>query len=181
MKKTWLWILIAVLLAGLLVGAYFLYDSLAGEAQPTLPEQTQETSGEALPDFTVYDGEGKAYQLSDFYGKPIVLNLWASWCSPCKNEMPGFQQVYDACGDEVVFLMVNVTGIDTIADARSFIAETGYTFPVYFDTDNSMAANYYGGSVPMTYFIDANGQLVTYATGAITEEILQQGIDMITK
>ena len=181
MNKTWLWILIAVVLVGLLVGAYFLYDQLAGEAEPTLPEPAPEVSGDAVPDFTVYDAAGKAHKLSDYFGKPIVLNLWASWCSPCKNEMPGFQEVYDTLGDELVFLMVNVTGIDTMDDAKKFIQESGYSFPVYFDTDNSMAANYYAGSVPVTYFIADDGQLVTYATGAITKQILEQGIDMITK
>ena len=180
-KKTWLWIVVAVVLAGLLVGAYFLYDSLAGEAEPTLPEAAPEVFENAVPDFTVYDAEGKVHKLSEYFGKPIVLNLWASWCGPCKSEMPGFQEVYEAVGEDVVFLMVNVTGIDTQADAQKYIQEGGYSFPVYYDTDNSMAPNYYGGSVPMTYFIGKDGQLVTYATGAITKEILEQGIDMITE
>ena len=90
MKKTWMWIIGALVLVGLLVGAYFLYNNLKDQpgAEPTLPEANPEISGDAVPDFTVYDAAGKAYKLSEFFGKPIVLNLWASWCDPCKNEMP---------------------------------------------------------------------------------------------
>ena len=179
MKKTWVWILCAVVLVGLLVGAYFLYDYLQEktDAEPALPE----VSSDAVPDFTVYDAAGKAYKLSEFFGKPIVLNLWASWCDPCKNEMPGFQQMYESYGEDVVFLMVNVTGIDSLEDGKAFIQNMGYSFPVYYDSDNSMAMNYYAGSVPVTYFIGADGQLVTYATGAITADILEQGISMISE
>lgn len=189
MKKTWLWIVIAVLLAGLIIGAYFLYDYLAGQmdTNPTLADGRTETTGQeqtsvqTVPDFTVYDKNGKAYKLSEAFGKPIVLNLWASWCGPCKIEMPGFQEMYEIYGNDVRFMMVNVTGIDTLADAKAFIQNNGYSFPVYYDTDNSMAANYYGGSVPVTYFIDSRGQLVTHAPGSISAEILEQGIGMITE
>ena len=123
---------------------------------------------------------GETKRLSDYVGKGkyVLLDMWASWCAPCKNEMPGFQQMYEKYGDQVQFLMVNVTGIDKADDAKAFIKETGYSFPVYFDTDNSMAANYYAGSVPMTYFIGSNGELVTYATGAIPADTLEQGIGM---
>lgn len=183
MNKKVLWIIVAVVLIGLIVGAYFLYDRLQKQegGQPTLPVEPKGEKLNRAPDFTVYDAQGKAHKLSDFFGKPIVLNLWASWCSPCKNEMPGFQQMYEKYGDQVCFLMVNVTGIDSKADGQAFIQETGYSFPVYYDTDNSMAANYYSGSVPMTYFIGSNGELVTYANGAISAEILEQGIGMITE
>ncbi|MBQ4347432.1 MAG: TlpA family protein disulfide reductase, partial [Firmicutes bacterium] len=86
------------------------------------------------PDFTVYDSEGNAVMLSDFIGKPIVLNFWASWCGPCKMEMPEFNEAYAELGEDIQFLMVNVTtGRETQESASAFIEENGYSFPVFYD------------------------------------------------
>lgn len=183
MKKERIWIIVAVALVVLLVGAYFLYDRLASrqDTEPTLEDvrNEEEVSDYTAPDFTVYDADGKSLKLSALRGKPVVFNIWASWCSPCQNEMPGFQEMYEKYGNDVHFVMVNVTGIDELEDARDFIETTGYTFPVYYDTDNSAAASYYSGSVPATFFINSKGELVTYAAGAITADVLEQGIGMI--
>jgi thiol-disulfide isomerase/thioredoxin len=129
----------------------------------------------------VYDADGNPVRLSDFFGKPIVLNFWASWCGPCRSEMPHFQEMYEKWGDEVVFLMVNVTGggNDTQTDAMRFIRNGGYTFPVFFDLTLDAAAAYGVSGFPTTYFINANGDPVTYAVGALSVETLQRGIDLI--
>jgi thiol-disulfide isomerase/thioredoxin len=133
------------------------------------------------PDFTVYDADGKAVKLSDYFGKPIVLNFWASWCGPCKMEMPDFQKKYLELGNEVQFLMVNATGgRETVESAKSFLAGTEYTFPVLFDADADASATYSVYYLPTTYFIDAQGHLVARAISAIDAETLQRGIDMIT-
>lgn len=134
------------------------------------------------PDFTVYDGDGNPVKLSDFFGKPIVLNFWASWCMPCKAEMPDFEEVYRERGDEIQFLMVNCTGgRETLDTAKTFIAESGYTFPVYYDTDLDASMTYGANSIPVTFFIDADGYLTAYAQGTTSTEVLQQGIGMITE
>ena len=203
MEKTYkiLKLLIWILAFGVvIVGASVLYNRLSGEvsvggiatvaqetaaaeetAAPgeTTPE-TQESSNPA-PDFTVYDLEGNAHKLSDFRGKPVLLNFWASWCGPCQMEMPDFQKFYESHGDKVSFVIVNLTDgqQETVETASAFIEEKGYTFPVYYDTDIDAAMKYGVSAVPVSYFIDAEGNFVAWAQGALTAEMLQQGMDML--
>ena len=167
-------------------------DQLAVQTTPatqeTIPEETQgqteaQTEPEKMkaPDFTVYDAEGNEVHLTDFVGKPIVLNFWASWCGPCKMEMPDVNEKYLELGEEVQFLMINMTdgSRETLEIASEFIKESGYSFPVFYDTKMDAANTYGAYSLPMTFFIDAEGYSVARATGAIDAETLMRGIDMI--
>ena len=189
MEKTYriLKLLIFVLLfAVLMVGAYVLYNNLSAEALPqqTLAAQaaTDPTqNATAAPDFTVYTQDGTAYKLSDFQGKPVILNFWASWCGPCKMEMPDIQTSFDTYGEKIHYLTVNLTdgSQETVESASAYISEEGYTFPVYYDTSIEAAMAYGVNAVPVTYFIDAQGNFVAYYQGAMSESILQQGVDML--
>ena len=196
-------IIIAILvlgLAGIIAGAGFMYKDLRDQiqaeqlaslaARQTEPrdtqEQTEETDPDATepvmaPDFTVVDLEGNVYRLSDFRGKPVVLNFWASWCGPCKEEMPAFEDKAAEMAGKVHFLMVNVTDgeQETLDSAYNFLLETGYTFPVYYDTAQNAAAAYGVTGIPITYFIDAEGYVIAYAGGSVDESILDKGIGMI--
>ena len=140
-----------------------------------------EHSHSLAPDFTVYDLQGKPVKLSDFQGIPVVVNFWASWCGPCKSEMPDFEEVCKELEGKVQFMMVNLTDgtSETVESAAAFLTEAGYTFPVFFDTDQEAATQYGISSIPATFFIDACGGGVAYCRGAITREQLMQGIGMI--
>ena len=170
--------------AGVLYGMYGdtpMPDQLAVQTTPPAQEQQEQTL-HAAPDFTVYDGDGNAVHLSDFKGKPVVLNFWASWCGPCKMEMPDFNEKHQQLGEDVQFLMINLTDgtTETVEGASAFIASQGYTFPVFYDTSSMAAAMYGISAIPATFFIDAEGHAIAQATGAISGETLQQGIDLIT-
>ena len=142
---------------------------------------TEESELTLAPDFTVYDLEGNEVHLSDYFGRPIIVNFWASWCGPCKMEMPDFDAAYATYKDDIVFLMVNMTdgSRETVEVASEFSANSGYTFPVYYDTQYSAAITYSVASLPTSYFLNEKGELVAHAKGAIDADTLQRGIDMI--
>ncbi len=190
-------LILCVLFALLMIGAGMLYNTLSddvqsgslattppeeasteapAETESTQPAETTEPDYSA-PDFTMLDNNGDEVNLASFFGKPIILNFWASWCGPCKMEMPDIQAAYEKYGQEIHFILVSVD--DSLDTAKTFIQDAGYTFPVYFDATSMGAYTYGASSIPLTYFIDANGDLVAYYRSAMSADILQQGIDMI--
>lgn len=134
-------------------------------------------------DFTVYDDAGETFSLSGFRGKPVVVNFFASWCGPCKIEMPYFEALYQEYGERVSFMMVdlNAFGNDTKENAQKMVAEGGYTFPVYFDTDGEATLAYSIRSMPMTIFVSPTGELKGQKIGAMDEQTLRQTIEAMAE
>ena len=188
MKNKRMILVIILMFALLMGGATILYrqlgQNISAEQLSTQGENdNNDSEGEQktkAPDFVVYDAEGNEVHLNDYIGKPIVLNFWASWCGPCQMEMPDFHEKYLELGEEINFLMVNMTtGRGTMESAAAFIEKNAYSFPVFYDTNSDAAMTYGAYSLPATFFIDADGYAIAQATGAIDAETLQKGIDMI--
>lgn len=190
MSKRVKWMIAALACVVLFVGIYFLYDYLLKEndADPFLNEETsqqedsssQTVDSHKAPDFKVLDASGKEVRLSDYRGKPIVLNFWATWCYYCKEEMPDFNAAYRKHPD-IQFMMVNVTDgyKETKENAEKYVEQEGFEFPVFYDTTLEAASTYGASGLPMTVFIDKNGDLVTYASGKLSAENLEKGIERI--
>lgn len=178
-------VLVLIIVIG---GGVLLYGNLKDDIVIAPPE-TSAPAGDAsidpdaqiAPDFTVQDSSDGVWKLSDFRGMPVVLNFWSSNCPPCMAEMPLFQSAYDEYGQQVQFMIVNLTDgyNDTFASAMKVVTDNNYTFPVFFDLESEGAFAYSIYSIPMTYFIDANGIIVSEHLGMLTEATLESGIRSI--
>lgn len=183
-KLTAILLLLALIL--LLAVAAVSYQKLAAGFVPETPAlsgtEAPETP-ELTADFTVLDGEGNQVRLSDFFGTPIVVNFWATWCGPCKSELPHFDALYAEYGDRVQFLMVNLTdgSRETTEGVNEFIGEKGYRFPVFFDTEYDAAMAYGIQSIPKTVFINADGSSAAEYIGRMDEETLREYIESLIK
>jgi peroxiredoxin len=141
-----------------------------------LPENnTVETPKEGFPapDFKLYSLVGRTYQLSQLRGKPIIINFWASWCPPCRQEMPALQAVYEKyTGESLQILAINVTNQDNERSVEQFISSSQLTFPILFDDYGEVSDRYRVSSLPTTYFIDQNGVIADIVIGGPMPEAL---------
>ncbi|HEY54832.1 MAG TPA: TlpA family protein disulfide reductase [Dehalococcoidia bacterium] len=123
--------------------------------------------GEPATDFQFQTPEGELTSLSDSRGQPVLLNFWATWCSPCRMEMPYLQQIYDEWqGEGLVLLAINIG--ESADEATSFLESRSITFPVLLDTNYDVAICYYTISIPMTFFIDEDGIIQYIKVGPFT-------------
>ena len=137
--------------------------------------------GFAAPDFDLEALDGGRIKLADLRGKVVMVNLWASWCPPCRAEMPAIEQVYQqykARGLEVV--AVNATYRDSEAEARSFLNGLGVTFPVALDRDGLTNRQYYVQLLPSTYFIARDGTIGDMLFGGpVTEALIAAKVEKL--
>jgi len=118
---------------------------------------------------------GETFSLSDYRGKIVFLNFWGSWCPPCRMEMPGFQNIYEKYGDDVVIIGVGIN--DSAGNLIEFAKSIGITYPIVHDRTSEISRHYRIRSLPTTYRIDQEGRVQGVAVGALTEEQLIKAIE----
>ncbi|WP_406564888.1 MULTISPECIES: TlpA disulfide reductase family protein [Bacillus] len=132
--------------------------------------------GDKAMDFELPLLDGTVVRLSDYEGKKVILNFWATWCPPCKAEMPEMQDFHiDNKDNDVVILAVNLTEQDTIAKVNEFVDEGGFTFPILLDEKGTWR-HYQVLTMPTTYFIDTEGIIRNKHIGAMTYQTMEQQI-----
>lgn len=136
---------------------------------------------EQAPDFAVLDWDGNTVRFSALKGKPVIINIWASWCGPCCSELGEFNEAYLACGDRITFMMIDLADGDweTVDGAKAFVTENGYVFPVYFDVNDEAAYAYGITAIPLTVLIDADGNIVEQHLGSMSGDTLMQYVGML--
>ena len=136
--------------------------------------------GMRAPDFTLQTTDGKSIQLSSLLGQPVVINYWATWCVPCKAELPILEKLhreYQSRG--LVLISVDAIEQDTIDKVQVLSGELGITFPILLDTGNQFASNYQALFFPTTYFIDASGVIRHITLGDSTEAKFREALEKI--
>lgn len=123
-------------------------------------------AGFLAPDFTLQTLDGQTVKLSDLRGKAVLINFWASWCPPCKAEMPAIQQVYDEYREKgLVVLAIDAADQDTLASAQAFLAANQLTFPVPLDANGETTRLYKVNSFPTTFFVGPDGIIYDVVVG----------------
>lgn len=169
---------VVILLALLSITLYLnLYKTESNETKES--NEIKAKKGNHAPNFTLESLEGESITLSELKGKPIFINFWASWCDPCKLEMPHIQAAYDQYGDQIQFIMINAIEVDSLEDVQSYLNEAGLDFPVYPDHKDVVHQKYQVNGWPTSFFINRNGRIVEIVMGTMTKEKLNRSINMI--
>ncbi len=152
-------------------------DGASGTA--VVPKVLSAKVGERAPDFSLPTLDGGTVKLSDYRGKPVVLNFWASWCTPCRQEFPLLRKTV---GSDPDVALVGVNTQDFVeSDGREFAKQQHSNWPNGFDRDEAVRRGYGVTGLPVTFFIDARGVIRGHVYQGLTQEILEQQLAKITK
>lgn len=169
--RRWAVVMLVVFLAG---SGWTLVSRLPASTTDGAPPPSPR-EGFSAPNFTLDTLEGGQVTLSELRGKVVMVNFWATWCPPCKAEMPAIEKVYRAYRDlGLEVLAVNTTNQDSESEAIAFVEEFGLTFPVPLDRTGAVSAAYNLRGLPSTYFIDSDGVIQSVVVGGPMNEALIQ-------
>ncbi|HUN23130.1 MAG TPA: TlpA disulfide reductase family protein [Anaerolineales bacterium] len=180
------WQFFAILAGSLLVGlglglAIFLPSVLKSPKNANAPEysETALTVGSPAPNFSLTDAmSGATFSLTEQKGKPVLLNFWATWCGPCRVEMPVLEAAWQAhSAEELVILAINDS--ESQADVADFGAELGLTFPLLLDSQGDIQSLYRVRAYPTSYFINREGIISAIHLGVLTPELLEENLATI--
>ncbi|WP_422123769.1 peroxiredoxin family protein [Planococcus sp. X10-3] len=150
-----------------------------GSAVEFLPTDEGLAKGETAPDFELTTLDGETARLSDYKGQKVILNFWATWCPPCRAEMPDMQRYYEeqAQQENVEILAVNLTTEDRGMDEiNAFIEEFSLTFPIPMDTEGEIGELYQAAAIPTSYMIDTEGRVQNKIVGPMNEQMMEDFI-----
>lgn len=137
------------------------------------------SSSAKAPDFNLKDQYGVTHSLENYKGKVIFLNFWATWCPPCKKEMPDIENIYKEYGEnkkDVVILGVNS---EKENEVKKFLKDKGYTFPTVIDENSEVMRKYFIQAFPTSFIIDKEGNVYGYVMGGLTKEQIKQVIEEV--
>jgi len=170
----------ATILIAALAWIFVSADQAGTSTAGSIPAPRQ---GFLAPDFTLQTPKGETFTLSDLRGQAVLVNLWATWCPPCRAEMPAMQKMYEEYKDQgFVVLALNMTYQDTPSAVLPFMQEYGLTFPILLETNGKVAAQYELRSLPSSFFIDRNGIIQEVVIGGpMAEALLRTRIESLLK
>ncbi|MBU9673577.1 redoxin domain-containing protein [Planococcus sp. CP5-4] len=154
-----------------------------GSTVDFLPTDEGLAKGELAPDFELTTLKGEKMRLSDYRGKAVILNFWATWCPPCRAEMPHMQTFYENQQDkDVEVVAVNLTTEDRgMTEIENFVEEFGLSFSIPMDVDGDVGALYQAFSIPTSYIIDREGRILHKIVGPMDEEMMNVFIEEINE
>ncbi|MDV2683080.1 redoxin domain-containing protein [Alkalihalophilus lindianensis] len=165
--------LVLFIVAGFLL--WGIVDSVTSETSVT-DEANQLEQTDLAPNFTLDSLTGERMSLTDFKGTPVMINFWASWCPPCRAEMPDMESFYQEA--DVVILAVNQTGSESSVQAvESFTEELGLTFPILLDEKGEAAALYNVQPLPTSVFVNREGEVHHVQVGAMNKEMMRRVLE----
>ena len=142
----------------LLTGLAWIWSTRTPGYAQQLSRLAAPQEGFFAPDFTLNSLSNEEVTLSDLHGKPLIINFWASWCPPCRAEMPALQKTYNEFqSKDLVILGINATNQDRLSDVIKFVGDNNLTFPILLDQTGSISGLYNLNSLPTTFFIDQSG------------------------
>jgi cytochrome c biogenesis protein CcmG/thiol:disulfide interchange protein DsbE len=167
----------ALILIVATLGVLGIWASAAPSGETTGGRIPAPRQGFLAPTFELESVDGGSHKLADFQGQVVVLNLWASWCPPCRAEMPAIQSLYEQYQDQgLVVLAVNMTYQDSVSSAASFAKELGLTFPILLDRTGLVGNLYRMRALPTTFFIDHQGEIHEVIVGGPMSELTLQSL-----
>lgn len=183
MKKVILGVIITAMVG------WTLYDLLLSDQEAAQEPENAETEtdsseatgvavGDLAPDFELRTLDGETVRLSDYRGQRVFVNFWATWCPPCRAEMPDMQQLYEEQDVPVEILAINLTATEQSEEGiTEFVNDFGLSFPILMDMNSETADKYKVQAVPASYMIDTTGRISFVAPGALNKELMSQEVE----